>query len=178
MLQKGNEAKDKVIVEFPNMTLQQLNWKPAPSSWSIAQCLDHLVIADSSYFPALKKIFEGTYAMTIWERWSPFSAICGRILVDKLQEHAKKKMKAPKVFRPSTSNIDIGIIERFYQHHDIFMDYIASCDNTDLDRTNITSPAIRFVTYNLRNAIKLLVRHEHRHINQAIRVKQSKDFPE
>jgi uncharacterized damage-inducible protein DinB len=178
MLQRGKEAKDKVIVEFSDITLQQLNWKPAPGSWSIGQCLDHLVISDSSYFPALKKIAEGKYKMTIWERWSPFSAICGRILVDKLQEQVKKKMKAPKVFLPSVSNSDIGILQRFHQCHDIFMNYIAVCDKTDLDRTIITSPSIKFVTYSLRNAIRLLIQHQHRHINQAIRVKWSESFPE
>lgn len=177
ILQKGKEAKDKVIAEFSNLTVEQLNWKPAPASWSIGQCLDHLVIADSCYFPALQKITEGKYKMTSWERWSPFSGICGRILVNKLQEQVKKKMKAPGIFVPSASNSDIGILERFHEHLDHLMDYIVACDKTDLDQIKITSPPIKFVTYSLRNAIKLLVQHEHRHINQAIRVKGSEGFP-
>ena len=154
MVQKGKEAKDKVIVEFSNMTLQQLNWKPKPDSWSIGQCLDHLIISDSSYFPTLKKIAEGKYTMTTWERRSPFSGICGRILVDRLQEQVKKKMKAPKVILPSASKMDIGILERFHKHHDTFLDYIALCDKINPDRINITSPTIKFVTYSLRDAIK------------------------
>jgi hypothetical protein len=46
MLQKGKEAGEKVKNEFENITQEQLNWKPAPESWSIGQCLDHLVVAD------------------------------------------------------------------------------------------------------------------------------------
>ena len=36
ILQKGKEAKEKVIHEFSDISLEQLNWKPSPESWSIA----------------------------------------------------------------------------------------------------------------------------------------------
>lgn len=55
VLQKGGEAKEKASLEFSNISSEQLNWKPSAESWSIAQCLDHLIIADSSYFPDKKK---------------------------------------------------------------------------------------------------------------------------
>ena len=45
------------------------------------------------------------------------------------------------------------------------------------DKTHISSPVSKFVTYSLRNAITLLIQHEHRHINQAIKVKANKNFP-
>ena len=28
---------------------EQLNWKPAPDSWSIAQCLDHLAVTSEKF---------------------------------------------------------------------------------------------------------------------------------
>src|SRR4249920_3900263 len=94
VLQKGKEARDKVKFEFSGISADQLNWKPSPGSWSIGQCLDHLVVSDSSYFSILKKVVDGTYKMNFWERHSPFSAICGRILKDQLQEKVKRKLKA------------------------------------------------------------------------------------
>jgi len=177
VLQKGNEAKEKVKSEFCNISLTQLNWKPSPVSWSIAQCLDHLIISDSSYFTDLKKITEGTYKMNFWEKYSPFSSICGRILKDRLQEQVKKKMKAPERIQPSTSEFKIEIIKRYLMNLDSFLIYISNCGNVDLDDTIITSPTIKIVTYSLRDALAFLVQHEHRHINQAIRVKMSGLFP-
>ena len=70
MLEKGKEAGKKVKTEFIDFSLYQLNWKPSPESWSIGQCLDHLIIADCLYFPALKKIAERKFEMTAWEKWS------------------------------------------------------------------------------------------------------------
>jgi uncharacterized damage-inducible protein DinB len=176
MLQKGIEAKSKVKVEFSGLTLQQLNWKLKSRSWNIGQCLDHLIVSDCLYFPALKKITEGQYRMTIWESWGPFSKICGRILKDRLQEQVKKKMKAPKLLLPSVS-IDTDILEHFHKHLDSFLNYVAGCDKVNVDKIIITSPAIRFVTYSLRDAITFLIQHEYRHINQAIRVKMNEGFP-
>ena len=150
VLQRGKEAKEKVQSEFSSISLQQLNWKPTPESWSIAQCLEHLVISHSTYFPALKKITDGIYRMSVWERFSPFSRLFGRVLKDQLGEQPKKKLIAPKIIRPSTSDKGGEIIEHYYQSLDRFLQYISECRNIDVDKTIITSPAVQIVTYSLR----------------------------
>jgi uncharacterized damage-inducible protein DinB len=177
MLQKGKEAGGIVQREFTNLSLTQLNWKPAPGSWSIGQCLDHLIVADCLYFPSFKKIAENNYQMTSWQRWSPLGVLFGRILVDQLQEKVKKKVKTAKVFFPAASQIDMGILERFHKHLDTLLEYVTAFREVDLDKTQITSPVSKFITYSLRNAITILIQHEHRHINQAIRVKSNEEFP-
>jgi len=174
---KGKDAKEKVTREFSSLTTQQLNWKPAPKSWSIGQCLEHIIIANSLYFPTLEKIIEGKYQMSFWEKRSLLSNFFGKFFVKTLQEEPKTRMKTTKVFLPSTSDIDLGIINRFYQRHDTFMNFIASCSSFNLEEIIITSPEFRFVTYNLKDVLTFLVQHEHRHVNQAIRVKKSEGFP-
>src|SRR5215813_1774027 len=89
MLQKGKAAGEKAKAEFSNITLPQLNWKPAPDSWSIGQCLDHLVVADCLYFPTFKQIAENKYKMSRWQRWSPLNSLFGKILVSQTQEKVK-----------------------------------------------------------------------------------------
>lgn len=177
MVLKGKEAGEKVKNEFSSLSTEQLNWKPSPETWSIGQCLDHLLVSDMKYFPALQKIAEKTYKMTFWEKWSPFSVLFGRMLVQQLQEKVKTKLKAPKLFRPDESNIDLGIFERFQKHLDTLLEYINACRGLNIDKLRITSPVSKFITYSLRNAIKILIRHEYRHLNQAIKVKTDKDFP-
>lgn len=177
ILKKGIEAKEKAKHEFSNTSLEQLNWKPSAESWSIAQCLEHLIIADSSYFSDLKKITEGTYKMSFWEKFSPFTAACGRIMKSQLQEQVKRKMITPQKIRPSVSELEPDIIDRYYKNLDEFLDYISKCLNIDIDKTILTSPTLQIVTYSLRDAFYFLIRHEHRHLNQAIRVKNNKAFP-
>ena len=177
ILKKGTEAKQKARLEFSGISLDQLNWKPSAESWSIAQCLEHLIIADRSYFSNLKKINEGTYKMSFWEKYSPFTAACGRIMKNQLQEQVKRKMIAPAKIRPSASEFKVDIIDRYHKNLDEFLEYISKCINIDIDKTIITSPTIPIVTYSLRDAFYFLIRHEHRHLSQAIRVKNNKAFP-
>jgi len=177
ILQKGNEARQKVQSEFSNLSLQQLNWKASPESWSIAQCLNHLVVSDSSYFSTLDKITDGSYQASFWRKYSPFSKVFGRVLKDQLREQVGRKLKAPKKFLPAASEFSMEILERYYKNLDDFSGLIARCRNIDLDKTVITSPAVSFVTYSLRDAMQFLMQHEHRHINQAARIKMNENFP-
>ena len=176
LLQKGREAKEKVSSEFLNISAAQLNWQPSPVSWSIAQCLDHLIVSHSVYFSALKKITESNFKMNFWESYSPFTKIWGNIMKDQMQEQVKRKMKAPRKIQPA-SKANLEVIEKYHISIAQFLAYISNCRNIDIDKTIITSPLVSIVTYSLRDALHFLITHEHRHINQAIRVKRNVDFP-
>ena len=115
--------------------------------------------------------------MSLWERYSPFTALCGRLMKDSLQEQLKNKMTAPKKIQPPISDKNLDIIDNYHKNLDLFLKYISNCSNVDIDKTIITSPIIQIVTYSLRDALSFLVQHEHRHINQAIRVKANREFP-
>ena len=177
ILQRGNDAKEKVGSAFSSISETQLNWKPAPDSWSIAQCLQHLLISHLAYFPVLKQITEGSYSMGFWEKHSPFTGMWGRAMKNQLQEQVRRKMKAPGKIRPTKSEFRIVILDRYIENLDEFLELITNCKDVDLDKTIITSPILSIVTYNLRDAFQFLLQHEHRHINQAIRVKLNSGFP-
>lgn len=178
MLQRGHQAREKVKAAFSDLSLAQLSWKPAEEKWSIGQCLDHLIVSDCLYFPSLKKISESKFDMSFWENRNPFSGFFGKMLISQVQEIPGKKLNAPKIFSPYQTKIDAVILERFHKHLDSLLGYIAACSRVDIDKMHITSPVSKLVTFSLRNLITILIQHEHRHINQAIRVMQAKDFPE
>ena len=46
---------------FGHLTAEQLNWKPAPDAWSVAQCFDHLITINAGYFPIMQSLARGTY---------------------------------------------------------------------------------------------------------------------
>jgi hypothetical protein len=177
MLKKGTAAIETAKTGLNRLSFEQLNWKPDVNEWSIGQCMDHLIICDCSYFPFFKKITDGKFEMNFWENWSPLSGLFGKILVSQVNETTRKKLNAPGIFIPSQREIDMGIVERFYKHLDSLLNYIADCNKIDVDKTHITSPVSKIVTYSLRNAITLIIQHLHRHINQAIKVKSMKGFP-
>ena len=57
-LELSNVATDSKTI-FGSLSAAQLNWKPAPKSWSVAQCFDHLITTHSLYFPEFERLANG-----------------------------------------------------------------------------------------------------------------------
>jgi hypothetical protein len=169
---------EQVARHFGNLDERQLNWKPAAKSWSIAQCLDHLITINSLYFPVFEKMRSADVSASIRERYSPFSGFFGRYLIRILSPEYGKKTKTSKKAYPSNSSIDAGIAERFAEHQEKLSDHILKISpEFDLKTTIITSPLMSFVTYSLDDCLTILAVHEERHLLQAKRVMEVDGFP-
>ena len=161
---------------FGGLDASQLNWKPAADSWSVAQCLDHLITINSLYFPIFEKMGSGRVVNTFLEKYSPLSGLFGRFLIKAMMPENPKKMKTSKKAYPSSSEIDGNIVERFAEHNRQLAGHIERiAPDVDL-KTIITSPLAGFVTYSLDDCLTMLVVHEQRHVLQAKRLMTSGTF--
>jgi len=170
-------AEDSHTV-FGSLSATQLNWKPDPKSWSVAQCFDHLITTHSLYFPLFERLAVGDSKSSFWERISPLSRFFGRFLINSMRPENVKKMKTTAKAQPSSSEIDAGIIERFREHQNTIIEHVKKLPaDIDLSRTIITSPLLGIVTYSLDDTLTILVVHCQRHFGQAKRVIESVGFP-
>ena len=55
------QTAGNVRSSFGSLTRAQLNWRPAEKSWSVAQCLDHLIKTHSLYFPLFEEMASGEW---------------------------------------------------------------------------------------------------------------------
>ena len=180
-LNKVTDDLSSVAVEatqaFGGLSPAQLNWKPDEKSWSVAQCLDHLITTHSQYFSLFERLSSGKAVPTTWEKISPLSGFFGRFLIKSLDPANLKKMKAPGKAQPSASEIDDDIVKRFSEHQQQLIDHLQKI-TSDLDRakTIVTSPLLSIVTYSLDDTLTILVVHCQRHIGQAKRVVENENF--
>ncbi|PYT01342.1 MAG: hypothetical protein DMF63_00375 [Acidobacteria bacterium] len=152
---------------FGGLTSEQLNWKPAEKSWSVAQCFDHLITTHSLYFPVFDRLAKRT-SPSPWEKYSPLSGFFGRFLIKNLDPKNLKKMKTTSKAQPSASEIGDDIIERFCEHQDQLVEALRRLP--DAKNTIITSPLLGVVTYSLDDTLTILSVHCRRHFDQAKRV--------
>ncbi len=171
-----NAVAEEAKVTFGSLSDEQLNWKPGEKSWSVAQCLDHIIRSNTEFYPEFEKLASGTRKNSFWENYSPFSGWGGRFLINAVREDSKK-VKAPSKSIVPPSDIDEGIVQKFCDHLAEVNTKIESVAGADRKKTVVTSPFLAVFTYSLDDAYTVLVEHSRRHIRQAKRVMAAEGFP-
>lgn len=162
--------------EFGSLTSAQLNWKPAPDRWSVGECLEHLIAANSQYFGIVEAILAGKYSKPFFGRIPGYPGMCGRMLVDAVSPQTARKVKTVSVFEPERSTVDADEVTRFAAHQGELLGCIRKSERLDLDETIIASPATPVIVYSLLDAWRLIAAHEVRHLGQARNVAANEGF--
>jgi hypothetical protein len=158
-----DDAARQAQDSFGRLTAAQLNWRPDPARWSVAQCLEHLVSANQQMQQAAQDALAGTARRNLWTRLPVWPRLMGRMLIRSQAPQATRKFKAPSVAQPSSSAIPADIVHRFADQHRAI-------------GVIMTSPFVRVVTYSVLDGCRLMIAHDHRHLQQAARVVQDPAF--
>ncbi|OFW40370.1 MAG: hypothetical protein A3F70_00010 [Acidobacteria bacterium RIFCSPLOWO2_12_FULL_67_14] len=145
-------------------------WKPAPQSWSVAECLDHLNAAARVYLPVVDEgiadaIRRGLYGPGPYH----YNAI-GRLHVYLAQPPARIRARAAARLQPPAGRPRHEIMAAFRAYQVQYIDRLRQANGLDLARARVTSPAIAWLPIPLGSAFALTIAHEHRHLAQARRV--------
>src|SRR2546428_6955816 len=81
LVSAASAITDQTLAGFGDLTAPQLNWKPSADQWSVAQCFDHLVMVNETYFPTFEKILNGEKKNTFWESLPWLPALLGKMLI-------------------------------------------------------------------------------------------------
>ncbi len=97
-------------------------------------------------------------------------------MIKSLKSDARKfKAPTPKIVPPS--EIDANIVEIFTAHQAEVIERIKQTAKADWQKTIVTSPFLKVMTYKLADGFRVVVEHERRHFRQAERVLQTEGFP-
>ena len=155
---------------FPHLDAHQLNWRADATQWSAAQCLDHLLVASRLMLQSATDALDGTRSPTIWQRIPFLPSRFGPMLIRSQAPGGTRKFKAPSAARPTISTIPPDIVDRFLEQHLAAAEWIAATDEQRATRVVMASPFIRAITYSVLDGLRLIVAHDRRHLQQALRV--------
>jgi hypothetical protein len=170
-----NASEARSVVD--GLSDAQLNWKPSPDKWSIAQCLEHLTAASNgfnSYFVDALARGRQRFAAVSQPTYQP--SFMGRWLIKHVEPESPRKLRAPKIFKPSASNVQ-NALNDFLEQQKTFLKFVGETSGIDYNRTRLRSPVTPLVRYSLADAYVITVSHEQRHLQQARRVRETPGFP-
>lgn len=161
---------EKVQKTFGSLTIEQINWKPNPKSWSIAQCFEHLIVTNNLYFPNIQKVVDGNHRNNFFSK-IPFGVdLIGALMKNSLKPEQSRKMKTFKIFEPAKSDIPTTIFDDFVENNQQLIAMIEAVKDLDTDKIKIAEPLSVALNLRLNDAFEILVLHEKRHFQQAQRV--------
>jgi uncharacterized damage-inducible protein DinB len=170
-------VKQDVHDELGNLTRFQLNWKTDEESWSVGQCLEHILIADRSYFSQIEKILEGKYSRPFWSLIPGKARFWGRLVSGLVKPDSGKKVEAPQIFAPSKSTLNEELLDEFNEHEKTVLDYLNRLDSKDNRKYFVRSPFSPYITYKLKDVLEIMALHQERHYKQAQKVMSNEKFP-
>jgi len=153
---------------FGDLSSDELNWIPSDKTWNIAQNLEHIILINTSYFPIIQSIKEGTYKIPFPGRFRFVVNFFGKILLKAVQPNGKKRTKTLSIWEPPESEVDPEyLLIKFEEHQETFKEVIANSEDLLRKETVISSPANKNIVYSLKTAFDILVAHEQRHLEQS-----------
>jgi len=173
--ERNSDEASKLVT---GLSEAQLNWKPAPDRWSMAQCLYHLTVSTEKfgpYFTAAIARGRERYPVTAAPVYRP--SWMGGWLIRQLLPEATRKVPAPKIFRPSQTEVLHDSLDYFLKQQAHFLDFVQQAEGLDYNKTRLRSPVTPLMRYSLADAFVLIAVHGQRHLGQARRVRETPGFP-
>jgi uncharacterized damage-inducible protein DinB len=159
---------DVIQDKFSGLDLEQINTKPAPNQWSIAENIDHLIQVNSSYFPIFKKLQNGSFQGAFISKISFFPKMIGQMIYKSVSDGGKRKIKTFKAWEPTSERYPEDVLNQFVAVQQQLIEWL----NEPFVAKNpiIHSPVNPLIVYSLYQAIEIIIAHEKRHIAQAAAV--------
>ena len=176
-MEKWNQQIDtstqEYIESFGTLSSEQLNWKPNPKTWSIAQNIDHLIIFNETYFSIIESLLKGTYKTPFLGRFRGLVSFFGKAVLIGVEPDRKKRMKTFPIWKPTKSEISVEILNQFKAHQTVLKSTIEKSKDLLEKGAVISSPANKNIVYKLEKAFEIIVTHEKRHFKQSKEIYKS-----
>lgn len=165
-----SKTEQGVFSSLLGMSDAQLNFKPAPDRWSIAECIKHIAASEK----ALWSMTEGTLKQAANPEKRADIKVTDDQLVQMIESRAQKvKTMAPLEPQNTPYKSLADALASFYTDRAKLIEFVTST-NDDLRDHVATLPPGSFDSYQM---VLFIAAHSYRHTEQIDEVKADPNFP-
>ena len=175
-IKSTKENIERAKKSFAHLSDIQLNWKPHPDSWSVGECLSHLVNTNGLYLNKIENIFN-LLSTGSKKNFNYKQRFIGKLIAKAVDPTNLRKTKTFKVFFPDMSDVQINIIDEYVKSSEKLIELAGKMKHIDLQKIKLSSPVNIFIRLNVGDPLIIIPKHDERHLNQAERVMSQKEFP-
>ncbi len=160
-----------------NLSDAQFNWHPSAREWSIAECIDHLIVTGRQALSRIHHTINEAQLQGLLSR-GPFRyGLLERWLVRLVEPPPRRKLKAPKGYVPSFNRPYAEVVPTFFRLQEEFLECLHKANGIDLSKIKVAHPATKWFKLSLGQYLALHAAHERRHLWQARQIREDLGFP-
>ena len=142
------------------------------STWSVAQCLDHLAKTTNAFLRPVSEAVSNAPLLTTNRRLQTGSVT--RVLIKALEPPYKLHFKVLPRIAPSQHSIQTAW-SAFEESQDLLAKTTQSAIGLAIDKMRIESPVYARLSYNVYGALRMLTAHQRRHLWQIEQILKALD---
>ena len=142
----------------------ELNWRSAPTSWSILECLEHLNLYGDFYLPEIERVIQKA---TIKSDPVFKSVFLGNYFAESMLPKEKvNKMKTFKDKNPLNSNLSRITIDRFINQQKKMLEFLNQSRTISLNKEKTQISITRWIKLKIGDTFLFVINHNIRHLKQ------------
>lgn len=155
----------------------ELNWHPAPGSWSIGQCLQHLATGTDEVLPAIDRTIATARERQLVSEGPVRYGLLARMMVQSMEPPVKWRMKTNRMFQPRAEPLQRdAVLVELTASRGRMLDRVRQSTGLDLRRAIVVSPVSWLIRVPLGAYLAFLAAHDRRHLWQARQVRAASGF--
>jgi hypothetical protein len=171
---EANERRAEALVA--GLDTGSLNWRSDARSWSTAQCLDHLNVANRIYLEAMRPSIDEARRRGRMRRGPIQPGWFERWFVASLEPPPKRKMPAPKKIVPAFEGEKEALLAEFRRLHGEISALLRESADLDLG-VRFPNPFLPLIRFTVWTGFQVIPTHERRHLWQAEQLRKKPGFP-
>ncbi|WP_350293209.1 DinB family protein [uncultured Croceitalea sp.] len=165
------KTRDHMKAVLDGLTDAQLNFQAAEASWSIAQCVEHLAISETTFNGLIKQTVATGNNPALKDSVKLSDDQLVKIIIDR-----SNKVKTSEAFEPSGKfGSHKATVDAFIAKRDAHIAYVKTTEDDLRNRFNSNLP---FGTVDAYQLLLFTAGHTERHVLQMEEVMNSQLFPE
>lgn len=175
---ESERQRDELGVLIEGHPPEALDWRPAPSRWSIGEHITHVARSNEEYLTAMEEALRQARERGLLGS-SPYKrTFVGPRFVRLLEPPVTRRFKTLKRLIPPSDGPPIADRRaRFESAMDRFEALYRANADVDLGRARMRSPFFRLLKFSLADAAGILLAHNRRHLWLMDEVLRAPGFP-
>ncbi|MEQ8364496.1 MAG: DinB family protein [Fulvivirga sp.] len=158
------------LTKFTSLSLGELNYRNAPNSWSILECLEHLNRYGDFYLPEIDNRLKSAQL----SKNEVFNSgwLGNYFAVSMLPRESGKlnKMKTFKSMNPIHTRLGEDVVTKFLTQQERMLELLERAQHVDLNKVKTSISISKWIKLRLGDTFRVVVYHNQRHIKQASKV--------